>query len=126
MNDRKNVSKFPGRRSEVSKAVGAAIMQDQPQMGGSQGEFVREKCGTCLSWRRDSRAGQGGVPLNAGLCMFGPPTPCPVLGDQGQMLGCMMVRPPVTSDNEGCDQHDDGTDETEGDGEPASLLASAG
>lgn len=130
MNDEKRrgrISPFPGRRSEVAKAVSGVIAADQPTVGGSQGDFMRDRCGSCLSWRRDSRAGQNGVPLTAGQCMFGPPTPVPIMDETGQrLIATMVVRPPMASDNEGCDQHDDGTDDEEGDGVPASLLASAG
>lgn len=126
MSEEKKVSKFPGRRSEISRAVASVIAKDQPTIGGSQGDYVREKCGSCMSWRRDSRAGTGRVPLEAGQCMFGPPTPVPIMTDTGQMQGTMLVRPPVTSDSEGCDQHDDGTDDEEGEGEPGSLIAQAG
>lgn len=125
MNDEKKVSKFPGRRAGnlVAAGVKAAIMKDQPTIGGSQGDFPREKCGTCLSWRRDSRAGTGQVPLNAGQCMFNPPTPYPILGPEGQMLACIIVRPPVNSDAEGCDQHDDGTDDDDGGEQQPAILA---
>lgn len=116
------------RQSLVAQGVAAAILKDQPTMGGNQGDFQRPPCGTCLSWRRDSRAGQGGVPLGAGQCMFGPPTPVPIMDESGQrMLATMMVRPPIAADAEGCDQHDDGTDDEEGEGvpaaEPSKLLA---
>jgi hypothetical protein len=126
MSDEKKVSRFPGRRSVLATAVAAAIMKDQPTIGGPQGDFVREKCGSCLSWRRDSRAGKGPVPLNAGQCMFMPPTPFPMFAEGGVMVGTILIRPNVTSDSEGCDQHDDGTDDEEGEGEPGSLIAQAG
>lgn len=129
MADEKRVSQFPGRRSQVSRAVHSVIAKaDTGTIGGNQGDFPREKCGTCLSWRRDSRAGQNGVPLEAGQCMFGPPVPVPIMDETGQrMLATLVVRPPMSSQSEGCDQHDDGTDDdTEGDGEPVSLLAAGG
>lgn len=111
------ISPFPGRKSEVAKAVSGVIAKDQPTIGGNQGDFVRERCGTCLSWRRDSRAGQNGVPLTAGQCMFMPPSPHPILDETGQrILATMVVRPPMASDSEGCDQHDDGTDDEDGEG----------
>lgn len=127
MSEDKKVSRFPGRRSEIARAVASVIAKDQPTIGGSQGDFRREPCGTCLSWRRDSRAGQGGVPLDAGQCMFGPPTPVPIMTDTGQMQGTLLVRPPCSSDAEGCDQHDDGEDEDdEGEDGAAPLIAEAG
>jgi hypothetical protein len=130
--DKKRVSQFPGRRSELSKAVAASLIaKDQPTIGGSQGDFKRDPCGTCLSWRRDPRGGQPGIPLNACQCFFAPPVVHPIMDDTGQrMLATMLIRPPMTSDHEGCDQHDDGTDDGgddgDGDGEPASALANAG
>jgi hypothetical protein len=121
MNDEKKVSKFPGRRSEIARAVAGVIAKpDSPTIGGNQGDYKRPPCGTCFSWRRDQRAGVGGVPLNAGQCMYGPPTPCPILDDAGGMRGTLLVRPPCSSDSEGCDQHDDGTDDDD-EGEPGSL-----
>lgn len=105
------------RLSAVGQAVRSAILKDQPTIGGNQGDYVRPKCGTCLSWRRDSRAGQGGIPLEAGQCMFGPPTPHPIMDETGaKMMGTICIRPPMASNQEGCDQHDDGTDD-DGDGE---------
>jgi hypothetical protein len=121
--ERKRVSQFPGRRSEIAKAVASVITNDQPAIGGTQGEFQRQPCGTCLSWRRDKRAGTQGVPLSAGQCMYGPPTPHPIMTETGQMIGAMALRPPMQSDSEGCDQHDDGHDD---DGEQVPLLASTG
>lgn len=123
--EKKRVASFPGRRSEIAKAVASVITTNQPTIGGTQGEFARPPCGTCFSWRRDKRAGTQGVPLNAGQCFFGPPTPHPVMTDAGVMVGAVAIRPPMASDSEGCDQHDDGTDE-DGDGEEQSLLARAG
>lgn len=122
------VSRFPGRRSDISRAV-AGVIAKEPVIGGSQGDFQREPCGTCISWRRDSRAGTGGVPLNAGMCLFGPPTPFPIMGPSGEMLATIIVRAPMKSDSEGCDQHDDGTedeDDEDDEPEPASLIQGAG
>jgi hypothetical protein len=65
------------------------------------------------------------VPLTAGQCFFFPPTPHPIgFTEDGRIAAVVAVRPPMASDSEGCDQHDDGTDEEDGDGVP--LLASAG
>lgn len=116
------------RASLVAQGVKSAILKEQPTMGGNQGDFVRPPCGSCLSWRRDSRAGQGTIPLGSGQCMFGPPIPHPMMDETGQkLLGTMMVRPPVASDSEGCDQHDDGSDDEDGEGVdvpvPSALLS---
>lgn len=116
------------RASLVASGVRAAITQDQPQVGGSQGDYTRPACGSCLSWRRDKRAGMQGVPLTAGQCMFGPPHPHPIMTDAGVMVGCIAVRPPMQSDSEGCDQHDDGSDDydPEEDREGSTILEAAG
>lgn len=125
MNDeKKRVTQFPGRRSALAAAVASAITKDQPAIGGNQGDYQRKPCGSCLSWRRDKRAGQQNVPLTAGQCMYGPPTPHPITTDTGQVISAMALRPPMQSDSEGCDQHDDGTDDD--DGERAPLLESVG
>lgn len=118
-NDDKKVTRIPRlgdrRQSLVAQGVKSAITKDQPQIGGTQGDYTRPPCGTCLSWRRDKRAGTQGVPLTAGQCMFGPPHPHPIMTDNGVMVGCIAVRSPMQSDSEGCDQHDDGTDPEEDD-----------
>lgn len=110
------------RQSLVAQGVKSAITKDQPTIGGTQGDYQRPPCGTCLSWRRDPRAGQQGVPLTAGECMFNPPTPHPITSDDGRIVACLAIRSPRQSDSEGCDQHDDGTDEDDdddGDGQPS-------
>jgi hypothetical protein len=111
VNDKK-ISTFPGRRSEVAKAV-SGVLDPQPEVGGSQGDFPREKCGTCVSWRRVVRPG---VPLSAGECMFAPPAPFPVMGGNGRPIAQILMRPQMTSEHEGCDQHDDGSEEDDGGG----------
>lgn len=116
------------RDSQVSKGVRAAIMQDQQGLGGNEGDFTRSPCGTCLSWRRLKQAGQAGVPLNVGMCLRFPPVAHPVMDEAGRIITQTLARPIMPSDYEGCDEHDDGTDDEEGDGTPAtgSILAAAG
>jgi hypothetical protein len=104
------------RKASLVAAGVKAALENQPAIGGDQGDYVRPPCGTCMSWRRVS---QPGMPLDAGQCMWGPPQSHPVTDANGRPIGQMMMRPPVTSQHEGCDQHDDGTEE-EGEGQPIS------
>jgi hypothetical protein len=123
MNDKK-VSAFPGRKSAIASAVAGALTdQPAPTVGGSQGDFKREACGSCMSWRRVVRPG---APLNAGECMLFPPAPFPVMDESGRPIAQVLMRPQMTSEHEGCDQHDDGTEEDDGEVEPAPVLASTG
>jgi hypothetical protein len=98
------------RPSLISAAV-AATLQPQPTIGGDQGSFMREPCGTCLSWKRLPERG-----LNVGACMWGPPIAFPMPRGDGSMAQ-VLSRSTMSADQEGCDQHDDGTDE-DGEGEP--------
>lgn len=116
MNDKK-VSEFSGRR--VS-APGTEPAQEQPKPDARPGAFDRNPCGECWHFKPNPRAG-----LDAGFCMFGPPTPHPVQM-QGGRAGNILARPVVQIRTEGCDQWDDEPEFIEEPAEGAQLAAGAG
>ena len=100
------VSNFPGRKpgQENQPAPEPAVL------GGDQGSYEREKCGSCFHWKKEPKAG-----LDQGWCMLFPPVGFPIPDGKGGIAGQMLVRPMQRASAEGCDQHDDGTDEYEDD-----------
>lgn len=116
MNDKK-VSEFSGRRPG---APGTVPAQEQPKPDQRPGNFDRNPCGECWHFKPNPRAG-----LDAGFCMFGPPTPHPVQM-QGGRAGNILARPVVTTKTEGCDQWDDESEFVEGEGEPEPAQLAAG
>lgn len=112
MSNDKKISQFPGRRS-AALASAVSVVANNPALGGNQGSFKRPPCGTCLSWKK--MVVPGGA-LDQGVCMFGPPVAYPIMNEQGQVIGQALTRATVKADHEGCDQHDDGTDEEDGPG----------
>lgn len=100
----KKISHFPGR----SAASAIAASQNTPEVGGDQGGFAREKCGTCFSWRKAPQLGVG-----QGTCMAVPPIPQAILDNNGRPIGQLATRLGRKASDEGCDLHDDGEEEND-------------
>lgn len=98
MSNEKKVSAFPGRKPDAPKG-------EEKYLGGEQGTFDRNPCGSCLSWKRNP-----GMGLDQGTCMNGPPTPLPITGQGNRIIGQILSRPIIAAATEGCDQWDDGND----------------
>src|SRR5262245_61964914 len=114
------VSEFAGRRDKKGDAPKLAI-ENQPQPGGDQGTYRREPCGTCIHWKKQPAQG-----LGQGTCMMMPPTALPVPGPNGTVMGVMNVRPAVTADTEGCDQHEDEFEDDDGEEVRGGRVAAVG
>jgi hypothetical protein len=89
------------RQTLLAAAIGAQL-HDQPRpdsIGGDQGKFQRQPCGSCMHWKKVPEAG-----LGQGNCMEGPPVAFPIQAPTGQM-GQILSRPMIEARTEGCDRH---------------------
>lgn len=113
------VSEFPGRRPDQPQRKEAAPPK---YLGGEQGTYDREPCGSCIHWKRIPQAGD-----DQGACMLFPPVGFPIPGPNGQFIGQALSRPQTRASTEGCDQHETEEEAAEDDdddgGQPASLVA---